>query len=287
MRKYMAVLFVIITFSFFINYGCGGSKKTVNENQGQSDEKDIQDNYDEIERLLGITNSDSGTSDQNTTAQKGEGNDDLIQLLEVDEGKKKETGTEEGPSLDKRVLRLKKQVEQMQKDMKQKDIEIADLRAQLMTKDEEIKNMENQAPAYQGSINKPRASSSHGTVSGSYVDDYENALSLFHQHRYRDALNAFEDLLARDMNNKYSDNAQYWIGECQYALGRYREAILAFEKVFTFRFSNKNDYAQFKIGQCYYQLGQKERARQEFQNFLDNYPESELNSRARQYLAEL
>ena len=70
-------------------------------------------------------------------------------------------------------------------------------------------------------------------------------------------------------------------------MGRYREAIMAFEKVFTFKFSNKNDYAQFKIGQCYYQLGDKQRARREFQELLDNYPDSELVPRAREYLSKL
>jgi len=115
---------------------------------------------------------------------------------------------------------------------------------------------------------------------------YQEALDVFHQHEYRQAINQFEQLLATDMNNDLSDNAQYWIGECYYAMGQYQEAIMAFEKVFTFRFSNKNDYAQFKIGQSYFKMGDKERANQEFQQLLDTYPDSELVARTRSYLSK-
>ena len=88
------------------------------------------------------------------------------------------------------------------------------------------------------------------------------------------------------MNHSYADNAQYWIGESYYAMGRYQEAIMAFEKVFTFPQSNKNDWAQFKIGQCYFKMGDREQAQQEFQQLIDNYSDSELVPRARDYLAQ-
>ncbi len=93
--------------------------------------------------------------------------------------------------------------------------------------------------------------------------------------------------MATDTHHSLADNAQYWIGECYFALGDYRAAILAFEKVFTFKQSNKNDYAQYKLGLCYYKLGDKKRARQEFQNLLDNYPDSPLVEKARKYLMQL
>ncbi|MBN2366212.1 MAG: tetratricopeptide repeat protein, partial [Calditrichaeota bacterium] len=80
----------------------------------------------------------------------------------------------------------------------------------------------------------------------------------------------------------------YWIGESYYALGRYQEAIMAFERVSSqFPKSNKNDWAKFKLGQSYYQLGNQDRAKQEFQELLDLYPDSELVPRARNYLARI
>jgi tol-pal system protein YbgF len=122
--------------------------------------------------------------------------------------------------------------------------------------------------------------------SDAYVNSYNDALSLFHERQYQNAIREFEQLLSSDMNHSYADNAQYWIGESHYAMGRYQEAIMAFEKVFTFPQSNKNDWAQFKIGQCYFKMGDRERAEQEFQQLIDNYSDSELVPRARNYLAQ-
>jgi TolA-binding protein len=124
-------------------------------------------------------------------------------------------------------------------------------------------------------------------TSPSYKAEYERGLSYFQQKRYKDAISVFEQLLDIDSRTGYSDNAQYWIGESFYALRRYQEALRAFEKVFTFPNSNKNDYAQYKIAQCYYMLGNKPRANQEFQTFLNNYPNSELDSFAKRYLTRL
>ncbi|RMG24882.1 MAG: outer membrane protein assembly factor BamD, partial [Methanobacteriota archaeon] len=120
-----------------------------------------------------------------------------------------------------------------------------------------------------------------------YEQRYQAALSLFNKRQYRAAIEQFEALVAANPNHSLADNAQYWIGECYYLLGDYRAAILAFEKVFTFKNSNKNEDAQYKLGLCYYNLKDRERARQEFQTFIDNYKNSKLIRKAEEYLARL
>jgi len=278
----MLPLFVLI-----LQTSCSSSRKMAGEGEATAEEA-VQDDYDEIERLLGITREEREAAKvqpqaTQTTSKEAEKNNELIKLLEADEGSKK-TPTVEKTAEEKRLVRLQKQVETLQRELKKKDLEIADLRAQLMLKSEAEGSGSSLYQRTQRSYITP---GSGGVASESYKAEYQRALNLFHERKYRDALEAFERLLAMDMNNDYSDNAQYWIGECYYAMGRYREAILAFEKVFTFRYSNKNDYAQFKIGQCYFMLGDKQRARQEFQVLLDNYPDSELVQRANEYLAQL
>ncbi len=280
---------ILLLFVLILQISCSSSRKMAGEGETTAKEA-VQDDYDEIERLLGITREEQDASKvqpqaSQTTGKETEQKDELIKLLEADEGTKKTTPTVEKPTEDKRLVRLQKQVETLQRELKKKDLEIADLRAQLMLKSETEGSRES---SWSRQISQSHITpSSSGVVSESYKAKYQHALKLFHEKRYRAALEAFEQLLAMDMNNDYSDNAQYWIGECYYAMGRYREAIIAFEKVFTFRYSNKNDYAQFKIGQCYFMLGDKQRARQEFQVLLDNYPDSELVQRANEYLAQL
>ncbi len=276
--------FVLLALSFLIWAGCGSSQKTVNKGESTSTEEAPQDDYDEIEKLLGISRDEKTESDtEGKGTEKGK-DDDLIKLLEVDESKNKASAQEKSSASNQgQATNLKQKINKLQKETRKKDMEIADLKAQLRM----LKNQSSNESSFQSMGRSAASSAGSYNAPPSYVSKYERGLKIFHDRKYREALEVFEQLLATDTNNDYSDNAQYWIGECYYALGHYQEAIMAFEKVFTFKFSNKNDYAQFKIGQCYFMIGNQARAEQEFQQFLDNYPESQLNQRAREYLAQL
>jgi TolA-binding protein len=292
MRRIALVFFLVcLSFSFLVWIGCGSSRKTVDESSatGSGSEGD----FDEIEKLLGISRDDNSGSQttakqtQSNTQPKQEKQDDLITLLEVDEGKKtdKPVGQSTGVE-DKRVLRLQTEVDDLQKEIRQKNIEIADLKGQLAAKAQTAQSQTPSLPVDYSYTPPPAQYSSGLPSSDAYVNSYNDALAMFHAQEYQNAIRAFEQLLSSDMNHSYADNAQYWIGECYYAMGRYQEAIMAFEKVFTFPQSNKNDWAQFKIGQSYFKMGDRERAEQEFQQLIDNYSDSELVPRARNYLAQ-
>ena len=282
MSKSLNFLILLLIVLGMVSWNsCAGGKKTVKESEAVQEGESSE--YDEIERLLGISREEEKKGEK--AEQK---NDDLITLLEVDEGKKKgEVEPGQANIEDKRLLNLQKKVEELQKELKKKDMEIADLKAQLMLKEEELQKLQRQSPTSTTSFYPTPSSGVQPVASSEYERKYKEGLALFHQKQYDAAIQVFEQLLATSLNHPLSDNAQYWIGECYYAKGQYQKAIMAFEKVFTFRNSNKNDYAQFKIGQCYFMLGNKQRARQEFQQLVDNYPDSELLGRAKDYLARL
>jgi tol-pal system protein YbgF len=302
--KRIAYLFLIILISVFLLswIGCGSGRKTVDQSGGSSGQESGED-FDEIEKLLGISREDSKkpadsekkqvekTSSQSEKKQSEQSTaqtqkqDDLITLLEVDEGKKATQTTPSASGEDQRLIRLQTQVEELQKEVKKKDMEIADLKTQLAMKDEALQKKSYTATTdYSYSASASRSSAA---MSGDeYVDNYQAALGLFHERRYQEAVTEFEQLLAANSSHSYADNAQYWIGECYYAIGKYNEAIMAFEKVQSFPKSNKNDYALFKLGQCYSKLGDVESAKREFQQLIDTYPESELAPRARKYLSQ-
>ena len=94
-------------------------------------------------------------------------------------------------------------------------------------------------------------------------------------------------MLGSNTNNKLADNAQYWIGEAYYGKRQYDAAIIAFEKVFTFAKSNKKDDAQLKLGLCYIRKGDKEKAREELNRLLSDYPKSEYAAKAEKILSKL
>lgn len=123
--------------------------------------------------------------------------------------------------------------------------------------------------------------------SDSYTQRYQEALQAYRLKRYQEAIDKFNALISTNPRHHLADNCQYWIGEAYYDLGNYQQALMAFEKVFTFPNSNKNDSAQLKVGLCYIKLNDNQRALQELEKFVSNYPSSEYIGIAKQKIAEL
>lgn len=118
-----------------------------------------------------------------------------------------------------------------------------------------------------------------------YKQHYIDALSLYKNGNYMGAIDGFQVLILNDSQNDYADNAQYWIGECYYALDDYSRAIEAFRKVMNYTDSNKADAAQYKIAKTYLSSGDKARGYNELERLLDMFPESTHRDKAKQILA--
>lgn len=131
-----------------------------------------------------------------------------------------------------------------------------------------------------------RASSTRGKTlrESDYVSKYNHALNTFNEGKYHDAIKLFRELVNINPDHELADNAQYWLGECYYALGDYRVAIGEFEKVFSFSDENKYDDAQYKLGICYLMLGDKRKAKEAFNILITKYPDSEYVERAKKYI---
>ena len=110
---------------------------------------------------------------------------------------------------------------------------------------------------------------------------YHRAYQLYNDLQYAAALAGFGEIVSRAANSEWSDNARYWMGECQYGLGQYRLALAEFTKVFSYMETEKADDAQLKIARCYLALGEKENALSAFRKLLEKYPDSEYVDAAR------
>jgi tol-pal system protein YbgF len=281
MLKEISRLLFITSLSAGLICSCGSSRKG-NENQATDEESARQKELDEIESLLGVSNKDKNDSKtkQNQPKQTGK-KDETLGLLDAKDVAMQQNqpaaAKPQNPELDKQVSDLKSQLDK-------KDVVINDLKSQLKKQSEEIYQLESQKQA----APKVTYTPGQGDVgSGEYAERYQDALSLFNSRDYKNAIESFESLLASQVNNSLADNAQYWIGECHYALGQYKKAIIDFEKVFTFPNSNKMDAAQFKLGLCYLRLGDNNKAQEEFQRLVDMYPKSEYLKRAQIHLQGL
>ena len=143
-----------------------------------------------------------------------------------------------------------------------------------------------------GSTGKPAAGFSPSTATAvlptsKEFDRYHAALRLFNGRNYERARAEFAAVQEAWPQGTYAANAQYWSGECYYAMEDYASAIAAFSKVFDFSSSTKADDARFKIGLSHLKLGQHAQAREAFQTVIDRYPASPYVTRARTYLARI
>ena len=116
---------------------------------------------------------------------------------------------------------------------------------------------------------------------------YQNALAIYNQKQYEQAVAQFDRVLAAAPYGEWADNAQYWKGACYYGLGQFRQALTEFTKVFAFSKTEKADDAQLKVGRCYLALGEQDQAIAAFRKLLSEFSESEYVAVARKELKYL
>ena len=116
---------------------------------------------------------------------------------------------------------------------------------------------------------------------------YQGALYYYRHEQYDRALVEFDRLLQQAPMSEWSDNAQYWKGECYYGLRQYQQALIEFTKVFAFSNTGKADDAQLKIARCHIALGERDRALAALHKLLDEYPDSEYVSIVREKIKQL
>jgi tol-pal system protein YbgF len=281
MFKFTKLFFLLSLALFFILniYSCAGSKKSTN----QPTEEEVQkQNMDDIESLLGIESVKKDTKKKQPKKKSGGEKLGLLETSDVPPQKQAVTKPKNSSNTTLNNNQDKK-VKQLETKVREKDQVIANLQRELNMKDDQIQQLSTSkasAPTY-------TSSGSIGTVSQEeYENRYNEGRAAFEGRNYHDAIQLFESLLASTTNNSLADNAQYWIGESQYALRQYDSAILSFEKVFTFTKSNKKDDSQFKLGMCYLQKGDKQKAQEQFDRLRTDYPKSEYINRIDKVLAK-
>lgn len=104
---------------------------------------------------------------------------------------------------------------------------------------------------------------------------YDRVMQEYKQRDYHAALAGFQLFLELHHKSALASNARYWIGECQYRLGRYKDALNTFYNVVSYYpLSPKLAASTLKIGQTYARLGDHEKARMMFVRVVDQYPDS-------------
>ncbi len=117
---------------------------------------------------------------------------------------------------------------------------------------------------------------------------YAAAYELFREGKYDKSREAFEHFLKQYPETEFSDNAQFWIGECYYFEKKYEKAIVEYEKVTkNFPEGNKTPYALLKQGLSFLKLGDKASAKLLLQQVIKDYPNTSQSRIARAKLLEI
>jgi tol-pal system protein YbgF len=117
---------------------------------------------------------------------------------------------------------------------------------------------------------------------------YAAAYELFREAKYDKSREAFENLLKQYPDTEFSDNAQFWIGECYYFEKKYEKAIIEYEKVTkNFPEGNKVHYAILKQGLSFLKLGDKASAKLLLQQVIKDFPNTSQSRIARSKLLEI
>ncbi|MBN2009993.1 tol-pal system protein YbgF [candidate division KSB1 bacterium] len=213
-----------------------------------------------------------------------DGNDDTTddELTELIEGIDKQEQASAAEGTMSEYVKLQSRVDQLKDQIDRKELELEELRSQLDSRVYRIRQLENGGTVRQVSHAVP-----YQMENSDFATNYEAALEKYYARDYDAAIYMFNSILDAYPNHRLSSNCQYWIGECYYGKGEFDNAMQAFNQVFAYPESVKNDDALIMMGRCNIKLGRTQNALELFNKLISDYPESEYFQAAQQYIGSI
>ncbi len=263
-----SALFIVFTFAII---GCGGSQPTVEDEAVTDTGIEEQQNTDDTSAV-----AEYPQEDQVQQEQPAEQKTELATQPQTEENQDytAEELQQEIDALKTENVQLQGKLSNTEKSNKQLATKISDLEAALAA----AKAAKKETKLSVEPTNRPIAV---GKTSAEDVKVYTNTVSLVKQRKYSNAISEFQTLLNTSVKEDYADNCYYWMGESEFQMKNFQQAISYFEQVKNYRFSEKKDDAQLMIAQCYERMGNREKASEEYKKLVTMYPTSEYVARAK------
>jgi len=126
------------------------------------------------------------------------------------------------------------------------------------------------------------------TVDPEEKRQYDEALAGFRRGEFDHAASGFATLMKRFPATGYRDSSLFWMGNAQYALRQYKEAIASFRAlVAASPQSLRAPEALLAIANCQAELKDKVAARKTIDDLIRTYPKSEAAQAGKERLASL
>lgn len=105
---------------------------------------------------------------------------------------------------------------------------------------------------------------------------YKEGLEYLKAKNYDKAEASFDSVLRRFPQDKLAGNAQFWLGEVYYSQGQYKDAAVAFGKVYkNYKDGPKGADGLLKLGMSMNELKNKDAACEAFMNMKQEFPKAE------------
>ena len=120
------------------------------------------------------------------------------------------------------------------------------------------------------------------------IRDFDAALATLRRGEFAPAQMAFSDFINRFPQSGYKPSALFWLGNAQYALRAYREAIINFKSVVAIAPDHvRSPEAALSIANCQVELKDLKAARKTLEDLIKVYPQSEAASVAKDRLSKM
>jgi len=179
-------------------------------------------------------------------------------------------------------------------DQRVKDLEgrVAKMADALKARDDEVKQLRDTMETTQKALAEPASGQAMSEAAIGESEpvrrDYEAAWRTLEKKDYKLAIGRFKEFLKKHAKSKLAVNAQYWLGECHYALREFDQSIIEFDAVRRkYPQGDKVPAALLKQGYAFAELGEKVNARLILQEVVEKYPQSSEAAKAKLKLKAL
>jgi tol-pal system protein YbgF len=174
----------------------------------------------------------------------------------------------------KEYERLQSRVNELSQDIKNKDSQITTLTSALNESQGKVTQI-------QESLQTPTANN------GEFSTWYEQALNKYYAKQYAEAITMFRNVSDQFPNHPLRPNCLYWMGEAEYQLRNFQQAVEMWNLVLQASMSVKKDDALLMLGKTYAQIGRSDDARKALQRLIQEFPTSEYVSKAEAMLTKM
>ena len=198
--------------------------------------------------------------------------------------------TEQVDQLKRGVLDLNNQLEQMRNDsarLRGQNEELTRAVAELQRKQKDIQSgVDDRMRRFE-----PQKISVDGkefTVEPDEKRQYDEAVDALRKSDYAGTVNALNAFRKRWPASGYNDSALFWLGNAQYGLRQYKEAIVSFRALVSGAPQHpKSPEALLAIANCQAELKDTKTARRTIDELMKAYPDSEAAHAGKERLASL